>query len=137
MDGVLRLQLAEEGADAERLNALTGFLRQETLQLDVNGVTGLPAGEPPPSARGLDAATVGGLLNSDTYGHFGRGPLPRLPASVSLSAAIYCVRASLVTDNAAGSAFAPHRPTLRPTYCVEIRANDLTRENIRSSRENR
>jgi hypothetical protein len=62
MDGQLRLQLAEEGADAERLDELTGFLRQELLQLDVDDVTALLAGEPPPGARGLDAATVGGLL---------------------------------------------------------------------------
>lgn len=62
MDGQLRLQLAEEGADEERLDELTGFLRQELLQLDVDDVTALPAGEPPPGARGLDATTVGGLL---------------------------------------------------------------------------
>jgi hypothetical protein len=62
MVGMLRLQLAEEGADPERLNVLTGFLRQELLQLDVDDVTALPAGEPPLGARGLDAATVGGLL---------------------------------------------------------------------------
>lgn len=62
MDGVLRLQLAEEGTDAERLDVLTGFLRHEVLQLDVKDVTKLPAGEPPPGARGLDAAAVGGLL---------------------------------------------------------------------------
>jgi len=62
MDGVLRLQLAEEGADAERLDELTRFLRQELLQLDVDDVTALPAGEPPPGARGLDAATVAALL---------------------------------------------------------------------------
>jgi len=64
MDGQLRLQLAEESADTERLDELTGFLRQELLQLDVDDVTALPAGELPPGARGLDAATVGGLLNA-------------------------------------------------------------------------
>jgi hypothetical protein len=62
MNGVLRLQLAEEGADAERLDVLTGFLRRELLQLDVDDVTALPAGEPPPGVRGLDAVTVGSLL---------------------------------------------------------------------------
>jgi len=62
MDGVLRLQLADEGADAERLDMLTGLLRQELLQLDVDDVTALPAGEPPPGTRGLDAVAVGGLL---------------------------------------------------------------------------
>jgi hypothetical protein len=62
MNSVLRVQLAEEGADEERLDALTRLLRQELLQLDVDSVTRLPAGEPPPGARGLDATTVGGLL---------------------------------------------------------------------------
>ena len=62
MDKDLRLQLSEEGADAERLAALTGYLRSELLQLDVEDVKALPAGEPPPGARGFDAATVGALL---------------------------------------------------------------------------
>jgi hypothetical protein len=62
MDKDLRLQLSEEGADAERLAALTSYLRSELLQLDVEDVTALPAGEPPPGARGFDAATVGALM---------------------------------------------------------------------------
>ena len=62
MDDALRVQLTENGADAERLDALTRFLRQELLQLDVEDVTALPAGAPPPGARGLDAVAVGGLL---------------------------------------------------------------------------
>ena len=62
MDGELRLQLAEEGADAERLAALTGYLRGELLQLDVEDVTALQAGEPPPGSRAFDVATVGALL---------------------------------------------------------------------------
>jgi hypothetical protein len=35
----LRLHLSEDGADAERLDAMTGFLRHELLQLDVEDVT--------------------------------------------------------------------------------------------------
>ena len=62
MDKDVRLQLSEEGADAERLAALTGYLRSELLRLDVEDVTALPAGEPPPGARGFNAATVGALL---------------------------------------------------------------------------
>lgn len=58
----MRLQLSEEGADAERLAALTGYLRSELLQLDVEDVKALPAGEPPPGARGFNAATVGALM---------------------------------------------------------------------------
>ena len=62
MDGQLRLQLSEEGADAERLAVLTGYLRSELLRLDVEDVRALPAGEPPPGARVFGGATVGALL---------------------------------------------------------------------------
>lgn len=62
MDKDLRLQLSEDGADAERLAMLTGYLRAELLQLDVEGVRALPASEAPPGARGLDATPVGALL---------------------------------------------------------------------------
>ena len=62
MGGGLRLRLSEEGADAERLDTLTGLLRGELLQLEVEDVTALRAGELPPGARGLDAVAVGGLL---------------------------------------------------------------------------
>jgi hypothetical protein len=62
VDGELRLQLSEDGADAERLAALTGYLRAELLQLDVEDVTALPAGAPPPGARAFSADTVGALL---------------------------------------------------------------------------
>jgi hypothetical protein len=62
MAGELRLQLSEEGAEAERLAMLTGYLRAELLQLDVEDVTALPAGEPPPGTRVFGVAAVGGLL---------------------------------------------------------------------------
>lgn len=64
MDGELRLLMAEEGADPERLDVLAGFLREELLQLDVEGVTALRTGVPPPGARVFDVAAVGGLLVS-------------------------------------------------------------------------
>ncbi|GLZ28259.1 hypothetical protein Lesp02_04490 [Lentzea sp. NBRC 105346] len=57
----VRVLLAERGADAERLDLVTGYLRQEISQLDVS-VTALPSGPPPEGSRALDAATVGGLL---------------------------------------------------------------------------
>ena len=60
MDGELRLLLEEDGADAERVDVLTGHLRRELAQLDVEAVRPLPAGEAPPGTRGFDAATVGG-----------------------------------------------------------------------------
>jgi hypothetical protein len=63
MNGGVRLHLSEEGADTERLAVLTGYLRAELLQLvDVEEVSALPAGEPPPGARAFDVATVGALL---------------------------------------------------------------------------
>jgi hypothetical protein len=62
MDRELRLQLSEEGADAERLAVLTGYLRRELLQLDVADVSALQAGEPPPGSRAFDVAAVGALL---------------------------------------------------------------------------
>src|SRR5690348_4934028 len=58
----LRLQLSEEGADAERLAMLTGYLRAELLQLDVKDVNALPGGEPPPGSRVFGVETVGALL---------------------------------------------------------------------------
>jgi hypothetical protein len=62
MDKGLRLQLSEDGADVERLAALTGYLRAELLQLDVDNVTALQAGAPPPGSRAFDVAIVGALL---------------------------------------------------------------------------
>jgi hypothetical protein len=62
MIGELRVQLAESGADAERLDQLTGYLRRELLELDVEDVTALRAGPPPPDARAIDAIAIGGLL---------------------------------------------------------------------------
>jgi hypothetical protein len=63
MGGELSLHLSEEGADAERLAALTGYLRGELLQLDVEDVTALPAGEPPPGSRAaFDVHAVGALV---------------------------------------------------------------------------
>ena len=62
MDLELRLQISEEGADAERLATLTGYLRAELLQLDVEDVTAPQAGEAPPGARVVGVAAVGALL---------------------------------------------------------------------------
>ncbi|MBV9141644.1 MAG: hypothetical protein JO115_12130 [Pseudonocardiales bacterium] len=63
----MRVLLAEDGADAERLDGLTRFLRRELLQVDVADVTALRAGELPPGARAFDGAVVGGLVV--TLGH--------------------------------------------------------------------
>jgi hypothetical protein len=64
MDGEIRLQLAEDGADAERLDALTGYLRRELLQLDVEEVSRVQAGDVPPGARAIDVLALGGLVVS-------------------------------------------------------------------------
>lgn len=62
MAGELRLQISEEGADAERLATLTSYLRTELLQLGVENVVAMQAGEVPPGARAFGAAAVGALL---------------------------------------------------------------------------
>jgi hypothetical protein len=62
MDRQLSLVLAEEGATAERLDALTGYLRQELLLLDVDDVRRRSAGEAPPGSRAIDLAALGGLV---------------------------------------------------------------------------
>lgn len=58
----LTLHLSEHGADAQRLDQVTGYLRQELLALDVDSVSALRTGPAPPGSRALDPATVGGLL---------------------------------------------------------------------------
>ncbi|AIG74666.1 Hypothetical protein AJAP_08835 [Amycolatopsis japonica] len=62
MTAAVRVQLGEEGADAERVERLAGYLRGELIDRGVSDVKALPAGEAPPGARGFDVATAGGLL---------------------------------------------------------------------------
>jgi hypothetical protein len=68
MDSEVRLRLAEDGADAQRLSSLVGFLREELLQLEVEDVTALRIGAPPPGARAIDAEVIGGLLITLAHG---------------------------------------------------------------------
>lgn len=59
----LRLYLAEDGADSERLDQLTGQVRAELRQIDeIDSVSTLPEGAPPPGTRGVSIETVGALL---------------------------------------------------------------------------
>ncbi|XVU23776.1 hypothetical protein ACQPZJ_42080 [Actinoplanes sp. CA-054009] len=59
----LRLYLAEEGADAERLDLLTGQVRDQIGLLDVDDVRRLGSAEAPPTgARAIDVGAVGALL---------------------------------------------------------------------------
>ena len=60
----ISVRIAEEGADAERLNALAGYLRSELRLLDVDDVTAMRGGEAPSGARGLDVVALGGLIVS-------------------------------------------------------------------------
>jgi len=62
MDRELRVEISEAGADAERVATLTGYLRAELLQLDIENVKTPRAGEAPPGARAVDPATIGALL---------------------------------------------------------------------------
>ena len=64
MDTPLQIFLSEEGVEADRLDGLAGYLRQELLQLDVEEVTTIPSADPPAGARGFEAAEAGALLVS-------------------------------------------------------------------------
>ena len=60
--GSCAFKYREEGADAERLAVLAGYLRAELLQLNVEDVTAPQAGEAPPGARVVGVAAIGALL---------------------------------------------------------------------------
>jgi hypothetical protein len=62
MSTVLSLFLSEEGADPERVDTLSRYLRTELLELDVADVTALPASEAPAGTRSGVVAVIGGLL---------------------------------------------------------------------------
>ncbi|MFB8244531.1 hypothetical protein ACFC5X_05680 [Streptomyces sp. NPDC055952] len=62
MENELHLLLTEEDAEAERVAELTGHLREELLDLDVEDVTTVPGGEAPPGARAVDVTQIGALL---------------------------------------------------------------------------
>ncbi|GAA2236480.1 hypothetical protein GCM10010104_34160 [Streptomyces indiaensis] len=62
VENELHVLLTEEDAEAERVAELTGYLREELLDLDVDDVTALPGGEVPPGARAVDVTQIGALL---------------------------------------------------------------------------
>ncbi|MFJ1807446.1 MULTISPECIES: hypothetical protein [unclassified Streptomyces] len=64
MEKTLQILVAEEGADVEDIAELTGCLRQELLQLDVDDVMSVPGEEPPPGARVVEVAAIGALVVS-------------------------------------------------------------------------
>jgi hypothetical protein len=60
----MRVQLAEDGADAERIDLLTRRLRDDLRGLGAEVTAATEAGPPPAGTRGFDVAAVGGLLVS-------------------------------------------------------------------------
>jgi len=62
VENKLQIFLTDEAAEDEDVAEMTGYLRQELLDLDVDDVTALPGGDVPPGARAVDAAQVGSLL---------------------------------------------------------------------------
>ena len=64
MNDQLTLHIAEDGADAERIEALTGHLRRELLELDVDDVQPARGGPAPDGARAVDLAVIGALIVS-------------------------------------------------------------------------
>jgi hypothetical protein len=64
MGAQFSLHIAEDGADAERLDVLTGHLRRELLELDVEDVTAMRTDQVPEGARSFDPATIGALVVS-------------------------------------------------------------------------
>ena len=62
MADALALQLSEVGADPVRLEELTTRLRSELLNLDVNDVERVSAGDAPEGSRAIELAAVGALI---------------------------------------------------------------------------
>ncbi|WP_410649883.1 hypothetical protein [Amycolatopsis sp. cmx-4-54] len=62
MTATVRVRLGEDGADAERVDQLAGYLREALVERGIADVRALTAGPAPPGSRGFDVATVGGLL---------------------------------------------------------------------------
>jgi hypothetical protein len=62
MNAELLVEITEEGADPQRIAALSGYLREELLQLDVEDVKAPSGGPAPAGTRAVDVAAVGALL---------------------------------------------------------------------------
>ena|SRR2546429_2792057 len=58
----VRIELAVDSAEAEELDRLTANLRRELLQLDIDDVTRLREGPPPPGARAVELVALGSLI---------------------------------------------------------------------------
>ena len=62
MPDALALELSEAGADPARLEELTTRLRSELLDLDVNDVERVSAGNAPEGSKAIELAAVGALI---------------------------------------------------------------------------
>jgi|SRR5215472_14350220 len=60
--GELKVELLVDDADAAELDRLTSNLRRELLQLDVDDVTRLREGPPPPGARAVELVALASLV---------------------------------------------------------------------------
>jgi Effector Associated Constant Component 1 len=62
VDAELKVELVEPDADTEAVDELVRDLRVELLQLDVDSVSPVPAGPPPPGSKGVELAAAAALL---------------------------------------------------------------------------
>jgi hypothetical protein len=62
MSSALAIELSEAGSDPARLDELTNRLREELLDLDVDDVERVSAGEAPAGTRAIELAAIGALL---------------------------------------------------------------------------
>ena len=62
VDGQLKIELYEPGADVEALDELTHNLRLELLELEVDSVSPPITGPAPEGSKGLELAAIGALL---------------------------------------------------------------------------
>ena len=58
----VKIELFDPGADAEAVDQLTGDLRLELLELDVDSVSPVSAGPAPEGSKGVELFAVGELL---------------------------------------------------------------------------
>jgi hypothetical protein len=58
----LKIELFEPGADSEALDGLTGDLRMELLDLDVDSVAPVASGPAPEGSKGIELLAIGALL---------------------------------------------------------------------------
>jgi hypothetical protein len=58
----VKIELAVDDAEAEEFDRLTANLRRELLQLDVDDVTRLREGPPPPGTRAVELVALGSLI---------------------------------------------------------------------------